>query len=47
MLDIPTCGFTFVLLCVAVPQVLSMMVELEEEEDWAFQDEAEDEDHDR
>ncbi|XP_076436016.1 importin-5-like isoform X1 [Babylonia areolata] len=31
---------------VLVPQILGMMVELEEEEDWAFQDEAEDEDHD-
>ena len=32
---------------VSVPQVLAMMVDLEEEDDWAFQDEVEDEDHDR
>ena len=39
--------FNLCLLSVSVPQVLAMMVELEEDEDWAFQDEVEDEDHDR
>ncbi|KAK7090444.1 importin-5-like [Littorina saxatilis] len=29
-----------------VPQVLAMMVDLDEEDEWAFQDEVEDEDHD-
>lgn len=30
-----------------VPQVLAMMVDLEEEEDWAVQDEVDNEDEDR
>ena len=34
-------------LCCTVPQVLAMMVDLEEEEDWAVQDEIDNEDEDR
>lgn len=34
-------------LYVAVPQVLAMMVDLEEEEDWSTQDEMENNDEDR
>lgn len=32
---------------VSVPQMLSMMVDLEEDEDWAMADELEDDDFDR
>lgn len=32
---------------VSVPQMLSMMVDLEEDEEWAVQDEVDDEDNDR
>jgi len=32
---------------VSVPQILAMMVDLEEEEDWAVKDEVDNEDEDR
>ena len=47
MVDLEDCIVSCRCSPVSVPQVLAMMVDLEEEDDWAFQDEVEDEDHDR